>query len=206
MRLVCVSDTHSSADLDQLAVPDGDLLIHTGDLTGYGSLAQLEEFNDWVGKQPHRYKIVIAGNHDDELQADFAKAARILSNCHYLQDSDVVIEGIKFYGMPWHNDGWAFSLESAADIQQKLQAIPLDTDVLLTHAPPKGVLDRTGKGSNAGLDGLLDRVLLIDPTLHIFGHIHEGYGQFTKAGTLFVNASTCDVGYKLGNAPVVINL
>lgn len=62
VRVVCINDTH---DLHrELAVPDGDVLIHAGYITFFNSIAKIRDFNDWLGELPHRYKVVIPGNHD----------------------------------------------------------------------------------------------------------------------------------------------
>ncbi|PRP73183.1 hypothetical protein PROFUN_03497 [Planoprotostelium fungivorum] len=111
LRVVCISDTHTRhADLN---VPDGDILIHSGesinsDIVKHSSRPEdLEDFNRWLGTLPHRYRLVTGGNHDkiiDNAGLDIdAIRQRYLSNCtHYLKDTSVEIEGIKIYGSPWH--------------------------------------------------------------------------------------------------------
>lgn len=56
-------------------------------------------------------------------------------------------------------------------------SIPADTDILVTHGPPFGVLDRTIQNCNAGCHYLLQKVMEIKPKYHLFGHIHEAYGR-----------------------------
>src|SRR6187200_3451602 len=105
MRIVAISDTHSKHE--QIVVPAGDVLVHAGDITLYGKLDELHAFNHWLGRLPHRHKIVIAGNHDKILQERSDLARSILKNAIYLQDEAITIEGIKFYGspwQPWHHD------------------------------------------------------------------------------------------------------
>ena len=87
--------------------------------------------------------------------------------------------------------------------------IPTDTDILLTHGPPYGILDKCKSGILAGCNALLNHVLnRIKPLYHIFGHIHEAYGEYknNKTGTIFVNASICNFRYKPNNEPYVFEL
>src|SRR5690554_1392960 len=101
MKLVCISDTHSLHHRIP-EIPDGDALIHAGDCLGQGTLENIEELNEWLGTLPHRYKIVIAGNHDWAFQETPELARQALTNAIYLEDSGVEIEGIRFWGSPWN--------------------------------------------------------------------------------------------------------
>ncbi|KAK8102190.1 phosphoesterase [Apiospora sp. TS-2023a] len=69
VSIVCISDTHN-ANTRCDPLPDGDVLIHAGDLTQGGSLAELQAAVAWLRAQPHRHKIVVAGNHDLLLDPD----------------------------------------------------------------------------------------------------------------------------------------
>ena len=84
--------------------------------------------------------------------------------------------------------------------------IPDDVDVLITHGPPANILDRTYTGQYVGCPHLLARVQKIRPRLHVFGHIHEAYGQEEHDSTIFVNASTCNLRYKPSQPPIVVDL
>lgn len=97
MKLVCISDTHSM-HWRIPEVPAGDVLIHAGDSLGQGTLENIEDFNDWLGTLPHRYKIVVAGNHDSAFQDEPEQARRVLSNAIYLEDNGVEIDGVRFWG------------------------------------------------------------------------------------------------------------
>ena len=83
-----------------MTIPDADVLVHAGDISLRGRRKEIEAFNEWLGTLPHKYKIVISGNHDFEFE-DNKNAREIMTNAIYLQDESVVIEGIKFYGSPW---------------------------------------------------------------------------------------------------------
>ena len=205
-RIVAISDTHNRHRA--LTIPDGDILIHAGDLTDMGELSDVRDFNDWLGTLPHQHKLVIAGNHDFCFENEPHEAEPLLTNCTYLLDEAVTLRGITFYGSPWqpwfHN--WAFNLQRGSEIKAKWDLIPGDVDVLITHGPPVGHLDQTYRGERVGCADLLDAVRRIRPTYHIFGHIHEAYGRLSNGRTEFINASTCSLQYEPVNAPVVIEL
>ncbi len=125
--------------------------------------------------------------------------------------SAVEIDGLKIYGSPWQPRfyDWAFNLNRGAELEEKWRLIPPDTDVLITHGPPHGILDEVERQyyiENTGCEELRKRVEMICPKLHVFGHIHCGYGQIEKFGTEFVNASNCDEEYNPVNLPVIIDL
>ncbi len=206
LRLVLISDTHNLHR--KLSIPDGDILIHAGDLTSWGDPKDLRSLNDWLGKLPHQHKLVIAGNHDFCLEQDPQTSEALLTNCVYLRDRALTIAGIKFYGSPWQPEfcHLAFNLDRGSKIRAKWDLIPQDTDVLITHGPPFGYGDRTAHEEVVGCLDLLAAVRVIQPKLHVFGHIHEGYGVFNNEHTTFVNASTCDISYGPVNPPVIFDI
>ena len=202
-----ISDSHGFHK--GLKVPDGDLLIHAGDVSGRGMESQVIDFLDWFTVQPHKYKIMIAGNHDFYFEQASAESieALIPSNIIYLNDSGVEIEGIRIWGSPvstWFYN-WAFNSHRGKDIQKHWDIIPGDTDILITHGPAYGVRDRTHSGIHVGCDILLDSIMRIKPRLHVFGHIHEGYGTEEINGVNFINAAVLTAGYELLNPPIVYN-
>ena len=190
LTIVCISDTHGFHDHTE--VPDGDILIHAGDLTKHGTLGDVTDFNAWLGTLPHRHKVVIAGNHDFCFQHEPELARSRLTNCVYLEDEAATIEGIRFYGSPWQPwfFDWAFNLQRGPEIAAKWSLIPDDTDILVTHGPPLGFGDVTYRGESVGCADLLERIRVVRPKLHVCGHIHEAAGVARDGGTLFVNAST----------------
>lgn len=213
MKFVCVSDTHNR--LDRIDFPPGDVLIHAGDLTGRGSLDEIERGIKELAKLDYRYKILIAGNHDFGFEQQPKAVQQILTkqgpDIIYLLDQAVTIEGIKIYGSPWqpwfHN--WAFNVERGQEIKKKWDLIPDDIDILITHGPPHGFRDLTAWGIHAGCEELL-RVVRerVRPRYHIFGHIHEGYGaeKDPEHDITYVNASICTLSYAPNNLPIVIEI
>lgn len=209
MRLICISDTHGMHR--QLTVPDGDILIHAGDCLGMGTLAELEDLDNWLSEQPHRHKILIAGNHDWCLQDDSAAAEALIKNAIYLRDSGVEIEGLKFWGSPWTPEffDWAFNLSRGPVIAERWQQIPADTDVLITHSPPAGILDQVPtalRARSVGCEALTRELERLSLKIHLFGHIHESHGQQRMDDCLFVNASTYNGSLKPLNPAVVVDL
>lgn len=206
MRIVCISDTHNAHE--SIKIPDGDALVHAGDATVLGTFDETNAFAVWFANLPHRYKIFVAGNHDWLFETDPGAARRLVREVNYLQDSMVEIEGVKFYGSPWQPRffDWAFNLNRGAEMAEKWRLIPAETDVLITHCPPFGILDETPGGERAGCEELRKTVESIRPRLHVFGHIHHGYGKLNESSVEFANASICDEEYAPVNAPIVFDL
>ncbi len=209
-KIVCLSDTHNCNE--QIIVPEGDILIHSGDATIHGTIDEIVLFNDWFANLPHRTKIFVAGNHDWLFETNNRFALSLLANSIiYLQDSFVEIEGLKIYGSPWQPRfyDWAFNLTRGAELAEKWKLIPADSDILITHGPPHGILDEVPRQfwiENTGCEELRKRVEEIRPKAHIFGHIHCGYGMAEQFGVKFINASNCDESYEPTNAPIVFEV
>jgi len=207
MKLVLISDTH--ARHRKVNVPDGDILVHAGDVTITGEFRVLEDFHTWLGELPHKHKIVIPGNHDFGAE-NWHKLP--FTNGTLLLDEAVTVEGLKFYGSPFTPTffDWAFMLPRGKTIYEKWLQIPHDTDVLITHGPPYGILDWAPYSKeHAGCHDLRNVVDAIRPKLHVFGHIHAGYGQHLYGEdkqTLFVNASVVNEAYQPVNQPIVVEL
>jgi len=220
MRLVCIADTHNlqSNKKKRPKIPEGDVLIFAGDICKLGysfknrddlHLEQIERFNTFLGKQPHEHKIVIAGNHDFWLEHhSILECQEVLSNATYLQDTSVTIGGKVFYGSPWQPVyyNWAFNIRRGQPLQAAWSLIPVNTDVLITHTPPYGVMDETEEHERVGCKELYERVDTLRPRVHVFGHVHEGYGVCEHGHTTFVNASSCNVRYKCVNPAIVVEV
>lgn len=201
MKLVLISDTHEQHDkLGKL--PDGDVLIHAGDYTYTGKHFAKQQFFTWLHNQPHKHKIHIAGNHD----FGEPKEGISMEGAHYLYDSGVEIDGVKFWGSPWtpRFGQWAFMYPPA---ENRWGMIPDGTDVLITHGPAEGILDRPfGNRDSAGCRHLTERVYAIKPKVHVFGHIHGSHGYCPENGTEFFNASVVNEDYAGVNKPWEVEL
>jgi Icc-related predicted phosphoesterase len=192
-------------------IPEGDVLVVAGDISSIGKKKDIVSFHEFLKQVPCKHKVVIAGNHDWCFENSKRKKAPLWltgddDSIHYLQDSEVIIDGIKFYGSPWQPEfyNWAFNLHRGKELKEKWNLIPQDTDVLVTHGPPAGILDFDRNWESVGCVDLLDRVLKIKPKVHVFGHLHLGYGTIQKEGIAFVNASVCDEIYDPIGKPIVI--
>ena len=208
MKFLAISDTHCRHRV--LKLPKADTIIHAGDMSYKGKEEEIIDFFDWFSNLSFRYKICIAGNHDfffEREKQDLIKK-RIPANVYYLQDSGVEIEGIKIWGSPvtpWFFN-WAFNCRRGPSLLHHWRMVPADTDLLITHGPPYGILDNIVNENNAGCIDLLRTVQQIKPKVHVFGHIHESYGQVKRNGTHFINASLLNESYELVNKPILFDV
>jgi len=205
MNVTLISDTHGLHK--GLTVPKTDLLIHAGDFSKLGTVQEVVDFMTWFTHLDATHKVLIAGNHDFLAEKEPAVfKALIPRDCIYLEDDFVMIEGLKIWGSPItpYFFNWAFNRHRGKEIKKYWDLIPEDVDILVTHGPPLGILDKTSRGDLVGCEDLLERVLKIKPKLHVFGHIHEAAGQLERDGTVFVNASVLNLAYNLVNLPVVL--
>lgn len=224
MRVVCISDTHEKhRELGEL--PEGDLLIHAGDVSMIGAwdargAEACADFVRWFEEQPHRWKVVIPGNHDFHwVDWQRPKAHDLGVRTFLLIDEWVVVDSpeyeIKIYGSPWtpRFGHWAFM--EGPEIRERWDAIPEDTDILITHGPPYRLMDQPwGDREHVGCVHLANRVENIHPRLHVFGHIHGSYGRVDReeikmSGVIrrtSVNASVVGEDYRVQNAPIVVDL
>jgi hypothetical protein len=198
IRAVCISDTHTKIPSQPL--PLGDLLIHSGDLTNLGTLAEIQRSIDWLktlqkpwpgSSDGYRYIVVVCGNHDSYFdtrsRSNFDKAQKNRKldwgKIIYLQHESVTLpfpgdRKLKIYGAPQipkcGGKEFAFQYERGQDAWSN--TIPDDIDVLVTHNPPKWHLDVPECGG-LGDEFELQEVWRIKPTLQVFGHVHSGYGR-----------------------------
>lgn len=204
VRIVCLSDIHG--EYQNLVVPPADVLLIAGDLTLHGSRNQLTSFNDWLANLQCTHKLIIGGNHDFGLET--MDGHEIFSNAIYLEDESVIVEGLKVWGSPWTPNfrDMAFNLNGEIERISKWEQIPNDVDIIMTHGPPFGILDQTISGQRVGCLDLFERVNLIQPKIHLFGHIHESRGMDERNNIVFVNASVCNLHKKPVNQPFLIHL
>jgi Icc-related predicted phosphoesterase len=210
MKIVLISDTHLTHLKYQINVPECDLLIHSGDALCGGNEEELQLFSAWFGALPAKRKVFVAGNHDRIFEKRPDEARKLLpKDVIYLQDELVEVDGLKIYGSPWQPEffEWAFNLPRGRQLAEKWARIPAGIDILVTHGPPMGVLDWSEYSlEHVGCEDMRRELARVKPRLHVFGHIHGGYGTAVHAGTTFVNASICDESYRPSHEPVVVEI
>jgi Icc-related predicted phosphoesterase len=231
-KITLISDTHTKHDQlsttkslrksDQpLDLPGGDILIHAGDFmnSGYYKTEAIEFFNWFEAINNYDTKIFIAGNHDRIMEDDPTWAQGYLTGyktIEYLQDEDLALyfdgpngdmpeENVRIYGSPWQPEfcNWAFNLpRHGEEMKAKWDAIPTNTDILITHGPPFGHLDIPGGNTiRVGCEMLRYRVDEIKPKIHVFGHIHGSWGHYFNGHTHFFNAAVLNERYEYANLP-----
>jgi Icc-related predicted phosphoesterase len=205
MKVTAISDLHGHYPM----LDGGDLLIVAGDLTGMDQVDEYLWFRDWLQVQEYDRKILIAGNHDKAIQDWRFYPSSEWLGAYYLHDSFVMYKGLKIWGSPWtrwfegiNPDCDAYTLKTEQELEEKYALIPDDTDILITHGPAYGTLDRTVDKENAGSIALAERLIKLKVTHHIFGHIHEAYGTSIARGYLSLNVSHMDRSYEPVNKPV----
>lgn len=221
MLIALMADTHQNhkeIDLDEATEKwvNADVVIVAGDFS-YDMWGVVEargafDFFNWFAGLPHKHKVLIAGNHDFIMEKMPSTRFVLPESINYLEGQSVTIEGLKFWGGPWTPRffDWAFNVDRGEDIKRYWDSIPRDTDVLITHGPPHGILDETW-GKHAGCEELWEAVKEIRPKLHVFGHIHEGRGQeFVEwddgSETIFVNATVVNGGYEYTHRPWTVEV
>jgi Icc-related predicted phosphoesterase len=196
MRVCLIADTHGKHE--NLLLPEADLLIHCGDFFTLGehSLNQVGVIDEWFGRAPRQDVVCIAGNHDRFLERLPGQEREPFKHAHYLLDSTITVEGLSIYGTPWCPDlsGFAF-FATTEELRERWRKIPTGIDILVTHTPPLGILDRPSGGKvHLGCPILKEELKRIRPRVHVFGHIHASYGQFMENGTHFINAASFATG------------
>ena len=208
MKFVVISDTHGLHENLQ-GLPSGDVIIHAGDFCHFGGAESRTHFLSWYADLNYRYKILISGNHDfyaAENPNSFLD--ELPTGVTYLNDSGTEIAGLKCWGSPVQPDliGWAFGRARGEQMKAHWDLIPLDTDILITHTPPRGILDQSSSGKVLGCEELLKKMVWIKPRIHIFGHIHASYGQQRIDDTLYINGSNMNSAKGLVNPPFTFEL
>lgn len=188
-----ISDTHTYHGL--LKVPEGiDMVIHSGDATNprdpYSSEQEMLDFLRWFGSLPIKHKVFVAGNHDLCIERNLITKIDFMKNgIVYLENDYTEVEGLKIWGSPFtptFGEGWAFN-KRRDKLHDVWKQIPDDTDIVVVHGPPKGILDLAYHQLNClefcGDEALRKRMYLLNPKLCLFGHIHNGE-DIINAGTM----------------------
>lgn len=222
MRITFISDTHTKHNQVTSSLPGGDVLIHAGDISSMGYRNEIQDFIKWFsGLENYKHKIFIAGNHDWGFQTEPKATEHLLElnpGCEYLQDNLFLIgddtddyeDMVKVWGSPWQPEyyNWAFNLPRQGwELGVHWNQIPEDTEILITHGPPFGHLDtvKSNPTFNTGCELLRERVDVVKPKIHVFGHIHTGYGYKFDGNTHFFNAAVLDENYIFSQKPMTID-
>lgn len=196
MRIVIIGDTHCQHS--KLSIPEGDVIIHCGDFTKNGTQSELQNFINWLAHLPIQYKIIIVGNHDPIIDTYQASLFQRDHNITVLRDNQITLNSELTIGGYWN-----------------FFDIPKSLDILVTHYPPKGILDEVPAYSrfnnnqdsvSIGNSKLLDQVLTQKPKYHLFGHNHNQGGLSVKYGsTTYINCAVLDDSYNLVRQPIVMD-
>ena len=209
MKIMFISDTHGRhQDIAKLygELPYVDMIIHSGDCTRYGEFAETDLFLNWYTQQNAKHKILVAGNHDFVLQQVDRRNELLKLNygITYLEDSFINIDGIGIYGSPWSPiyGMWAFMKHRNDEMNEVWKQVPKDgsVDILVTHTPAWGRHDISVRGNlHVGCEMLANHLSLINPKVHVCGHIHECGGKIVNEsfGPVSLNASLLNEYYLL---------
>ena len=213
INVTLLSDTHTKER--NVLVNGGDLILHSGDVMNSGyDWEDLYDFLTWFSELPYKMKVFTPGNHDRFIEDNPVDAWKMINEFHEkgvrcLIDDFVEFEGLKIYGSPWQPEfyNWAFNLpRDGWELEQKWSDIPTDTDILITHGPAFGYVDKViGTPDNLGCELLSKRIKTIKPKIHVCGHIHSGRGIVLNDGTLYINASVLDERYHYTQTPFTID-
>jgi Icc-related predicted phosphoesterase len=187
MKILHISDTHSFHGLFPMNRFEGiDIVIHSGDCSNYKdpyrNEQEVRDFIAWYSTIPVPVKIYVAGNHDTSIEKRLITRADFMDNgIIYLENEGMHVGNTYFYGSP-HTPSfneWAF-MKARHKLYKVWDAIPEDTDVLITHGPPKGILDlsedRYHNLEMCGCSALRKRVEKMNLKAVCFGHIHDSDG------------------------------
>ena len=210
MKIWLISDTHGKHE--ELLIPDHiDMVISAGDggtyKNPYECKADLHRFLTWFNNLPIKHKVYIPGNHDTAMEAGLIEE-EIYQEVYILKHESIEIDGVKIFGSPYTPAfyDWAYN-STEEELVELWKDIPNDLDILVTHGPPLGILDKCQDGYRAGCRHLLYEVERANPKYHVFGHIHEDGGKEEEHnGTKFINASTLDLRYQHHNDGQIIQI
>lgn len=210
ITITVISDTHLRS-LKDLNMRSTDLLIHCGDWTGVGNMEQILLFRRQLEEVSSVFDkvLIVPGNHDFLCEKNPTLVRSFFGgNIVYLQHERYEYEGFKFFLSPYTPKfyDWAFMPRRGEAIKKIWDQIPDDTEILVSHGPPYGVLDKTPDGEHVGCKDLLKRVKDMKPKVHCAGHIHHSSGTIEKYGIRFINAAICDEQYQATNKPYVFSL
>ena len=206
--------------MSDIEIPDGDLLLHAGDLTFKGEPWEITQELDILAAKTKDFKkvIFVQGNHEYRLrnQPEIVKILCEERGIQLLHHEPTEFEGLKIFGSPYTPTfgRWAFMANRGPDIKRLWDQVPDDTNILITHGPAHMINDKIleeyrspGESLNVGCEELAYRVSQLKALkLHVCGHIHNGYGQVDVLGVKHVNASICTERYEPLNKAIVVDI
>lgn len=193
------SDTHGYHK--KLPEIKADVFLFGGDWTRGSTEKERDtrSFLNRVSQFDCKYKVAVAGNHDWFARVHLDKAKSLFDDygVHFLLDNGLTLpDGTVIWGSPWTPKfcDWAFMHNrNSRQLAEKWEMIPNNVDILITHGPPFGILDlNIDDRVYCGCELLRKELDRIKPKMHLFGHIHEGYGMRETEDTVFINGSFCD--------------
>jgi Icc-related predicted phosphoesterase len=212
LRVAAVADLHGYLP----EVPDCDVLVIAGDIArvsdhrpAFQARWPAERFGPWLEGVPAARVVGIAGNHDFVFESAPESVPAGL-RWTYLQDGGATIDGVRFWGSPWTPWflDWAFNAprddEDESFLSRLYDTVPGDTDVVVIHGPPAGFGDLTARGVRVGSEAFLRLIDRVDPSLALFGHIHEDRGSWTHRGSVLANVAAVDLDYRPRRGPVAV--
>jgi len=211
IKICAISDLHGR--IEKLDIPPCDLLLIAGDIApdkGRNLHSQANwyrfKFRNWLNRQPAKEVVAVPGNHD--YICDSAERGLLYRHslpCHLIWDECVEVFGYKIWCSPWSlhfSQGYVFNIDEDG-LYKHIRHCPEDVDIILSHSPPKGILD-VSAGENVGSGSVLNRIYEVQPLLVVCGHIHCQYGLSQAGDSLVINGSVVDSHNKLAKEPIVL--
>lgn len=219
MKIWLISDTHG--EHESLDLPKVDAVIHCGDESNHGNAwmnePEARRFFDWYSALEIPTKVFVPGNHSTAIEQGLIRASDYPEVRFLIHDS-MQWNGLKIFGSPYTPEffNWAY-MKARSQLDIVWQSIPDDVDILITHGPPKGIMDETadmytGKPVHVGSKSLMRHVEeRIRPRIHSFGHIHDepginNFGTITRGATQFINCACCNLTGGLEHHGVIVDL
>lgn len=204
IRVVCISDTHTH---QWAPIPDGDLLIHAGDLSNDGSVHEIQAAVNWLKSLPHLHKVVVSGNHDGYFdprsRSDEDRHKSIdWGDIHYLQHSSVKLS---FPATPTKEVNSTPDTDANTNVRtltvygapQIPAIVPFGPEHAFTYPPDRDrwtgtipshtdiLVTHTPPENHldlspvysTGCPYLLSEIWRVRPALHVMGHVHAAYGS-----------------------------
>ena len=215
MKCVLMSDTHGiheeviNGKSVSLKIPDGDVLVHCGDFSNRGTYLDVINFSNFLGLLPHKSKYVVGGNHDEFVEQDFNASQSLLTEAVLFTHHKFNIGNISCFAssyQPFYNN-WSFNIKDDSKRKELFAMIPNETEMLFSHCPPYGFLDKGFKEAHAGDKMLMGRIRELKKLKYVvFGHLHNNYGKIEQDGITYINCSLLNDRYELVNKPVILEV